>query len=125
MPQAIKFILSLFLILVFVLIVHLGFLNYFNHPLFANKIITAYIVNFATATIIYLTLFYLQYKYTAHLGFIFMAGSFIKFIIFFIVFYPFYKLDGTVSTLEFIAFFIPYSISLFFETFGIIKFLKK
>ncbi len=125
MPQATQFILTLLSFLILAFLLQIAYLHYQNLPLFANKIILAYAINFAFAVIMYFTLFLLQKKYTAQLGFIFMGGSFLKFILFFVLFYPSYKRDGVLSSLEFIAFFIPYSISLFFETLGIIKFLKK
>lgn len=125
MPQATQFILTLLSFLVLAFLLQIGYLHYQNLPLFANKIIAAYVVNFVLAVSMYFTLFFLQYKYTSQLGFIFMAGSFVKFILFFVFFYPSYKQDGLLSSLEFGAFFIPYAISLVFETLGIIKFLKK
>jgi hypothetical protein len=54
-----------------------------------------------------------------------MGGSFVKFLFFFIFLYPYYKLDGGLDSLEFAAFFVPYLISLIFETLGVIEFLKK
>ena len=44
-----------------------------------------------------------------------MAGSGLKFLLFFLLFYPSYKADGNMSTLEFISFFIPYAICLILE----------
>ena len=59
------------------------------------------------------------------LGFLFMVGSALKFAVFFIVFQPIYKQDGEVSSLEFLAFFIPYTLCLIFETFSLSKLLNK
>ncbi len=125
MHQVLKFILLLFTSLFIVFILHISYLNYKNFALFENKIILAYLINFLAAILIYLSLFLLKSKMTEQLGFLYMGGSFIKFILFFIFFYPSYKLDGEMSSLEFGAFFIPYVISLLFETLGIIQFLKK
>jgi len=120
-----KFIIALAISLVAAFILHITLLHFLSFPLFENKIISAYLINFLMAIGIYLGLFYLKTKYNDQLGFLYMGGSFIKFIIFFLVFYPSYKLDGEMDSLEFAAFFIPYSISLFYETRGVIEFLKK
>ncbi len=124
MASITKFTAILLISLVFTFLVHIFFLHYLDYPLFENKIIEAYLVNFALAILIYTSLFLLKEKYLEQLGFIFMFGSMIKFIVFFIFFNPSYKLDGNSSTLEFTSFFIPYAICLIFETLGIIKFLK-
>lgn len=45
-------------------------------------------------------------------GFIFLLGSGLKFLLFFLIFYPVYHADGTIDRMEFAAFFIPYGLSL-------------
>jgi len=123
--QIIKFIITFFLSLLIVFAIHVFYLKIQNLPLFDNKIIAAYAINFLVAIVIYISLYALKTKFKEQLGFLYMGGSFIKFILFFIFFYPSYKLDGQMSSLEFGAFFIPYVISLIFETLGVIKILKK
>jgi len=125
MSSVIKFIFILFISLLVVFSLHIAVLHFKELPLFQDKIIAAYVVNFLMATGIYLALFIFKKKYTEQLGFLYLGGSFIKFILFFIFFYPYYKADGQLTTSEFMAFFIPYAISLLFETLGVIKFLKK
>jgi len=123
--QIIKFIFTFCLSLLAVFAIHVFYLKIQNLPLFDNKIIAAYAINFLVAIVIYISLYALKTKFKEQLGFLYMGGSFIKFILFFIFFYPSYKLDGQMSSLEFGAFFIPYVISLIFETLGVIKILKK
>ena len=125
MSHVIKFIITLFISLVIAFTLHITIIYYKELPLFQDKIIAAYIINFIIATGIYLGLFISRKKYAEQLGFLYLGGSFIKFIFFFIFFYPYYKADGELTTSEFMAFFIPYVISLVFETLGVIKFLKK
>ena len=125
MHQITKFILILFTSLALVFSLHLTYLKLNSLPLFDDKIIAAYTINFFVAILIYLSLYFFKNKYLEQLGFFYMGGSFLKFILFFIFFYPAYKLDGKMSSFEFAAFFIPYAISLFFETLGVIKFLQK
>lgn len=105
--------------------IHLFVLSQLDAPLFGNRIIAAYVVNFVLALGIYLALFLLKTKMSEQLGFLYMGGSFIKFLCFFLFFYPYYKLDGDLDSYEFAAFFVPYLISLIFETLGVIEFLKK
>ena len=54
-----------------------------------------------------------------------MGGSFLKFIFFFIIFYPEYSADDDMNKVEFSAFFVPYAISLIVETVFMAKMLKK
>jgi F0F1-type ATP synthase assembly protein I len=67
------------------------------------------------AVVIFLVVEKTLNKNSAQAGFVFMAGSALKFLIFFLVFYPTYKEDDNMKTIEFIAFFIPYSICLITE----------
>ncbi len=120
-----KFSLSLLVVLVIVFSIHLAVLNQLEKPLFEDRILTAYLINYFLAVLIYLVLFLLKNKMTDQLGFLYMGGSIVKFIFFFIFFYPFYKSDGKLDSFEFAAFFIPYVISLILETLGVIKILKK
>ncbi len=103
---------------------HFYALEHLNLPLFSNKIILAYIINVALAILIYLILYFLREKQESNLGFIFMTGSLIKFGAFFLVFYPGYKADGDIQTIEFTTFFIPYAICLTIETFFLTKLLN-
>lgn len=125
MTSVIKFIITLFLSLAVIFALHVTVLHFNEQPLFQDKIIEAYVANFLMATGIYIGLFLFRKKYVEQLGFLYLGGSFVKFILFFIFFYPYYKADGQLTTSEFMAFFIPYVISLIFETLGVIKFLKK
>ena len=125
MNSILKFTSLLFVSLSIVFLIHISFLHFQDQALFQNKIVEAYVVNFIVASVIYIGLFLFRKKYKEQLGFLYLGGSFLKFIAFFIIFYPSYKLDGQMSSLEFAAFFTPYAISLIFETLGVIKFLKK
>jgi hypothetical protein len=125
MHKITKFILILFISLALAFSLHITYLKFNNLSLFDDKIIIAYGLNFLVAILIYLSLYFFKKKYLEQLGFLYMGGSFLKFILFFIFFYPTYKQDGEMSSFEFAAFFIPYCISLIIETLGVINFLKK
>ncbi|MDG1374036.1 MAG: DUF6168 family protein [Flavobacteriaceae bacterium] len=104
---------------------HLFLLQSKGLPLFENKILASYIINtFLTIGIVFL-LFKLKEKYTNQIGFLFLGSSFIKFLTFFVVFYGAYKADGSIKTLEFLAFFIPYSLCLILETTYLSKWLNE
>ena len=105
--------------------IHLFILNSKSLPLYDNKILLAYVVNAVLAISIFGFLFKMKNKYKEQLGFLFLGGSAVKFVVFFIVFYPSYKVDGDISKLEFAAFFVPYLLSLFLETFSLAKWLNK
>lgn len=105
--------------------IHLVILNAFHFPLFENRIVLSYIVNLILVIIIFGTLYLLKEKYKSQLGFLFLVGSFLKFAVFFILFYPFYKLDNIITKLEFAAFFVPYVIGLILESVSLSKWLNK
>jgi len=120
-----KFSLTLIIVLSIVFGTHIFVLYQLGLPLFDNLIVASYLVNCSLALVIYLSLFLLKNKMSEQIGFLYMGGSFVKFLFFFIFFYPYYKLDGGLDSLEFAAFFVPYAISLIFETLGVMEFLKK
>jgi len=105
--------------------VHLFVLNLLELPLFDNRIILSYIVNTAFVIAVFGMLYHFRERFKSQLGFLFLAGSLIKFTIFFIVFNPYYRLDGSVSKTEFATFFVPYAIGLILETYYLTKWLNK
>lgn len=104
--------------------IHLIILNSLGLPLFENRIVLSYGVNLVLIIFIFGILYLLKEKYKSQLGFLFLVGSFLKFTIFFILFYPFYKLDGVITKLEFTAFFIPYVIGLILESVSLSRWLN-
>ncbi|MEX0362721.1 MAG: DUF6168 family protein [Allomuricauda sp.] len=119
-----KFIALLLLLLLLSFGAHLGILSLRDLPLFDNLIMLSYVVNAILAAVIFLLLYKFREKLKNQIGFLFMGGSLLKFVFFFLLFYPTYKSDGDMSGLEFAAFFVPYAISLFLETFFTSKMLK-
>lgn len=119
------FSIKLIIVLSIAFAVHLFILSAKGLPLYENKIVLAYVVNAILAISIFGFLFKMKDKYKEQLGFLFLGGSALKFIVFFIVFYPFYKADGEISKLEFAAFFVPYLLSLLLETISLAKWLNK
>jgi hypothetical protein len=73
------------------------------------------VVNYLLAAVVLIVVEKTLNKNSAQAGFVFMAGSALKFLVFFLVFYPIYKADDEMQAVEFAAFFIPYSICLIAE----------
>ncbi len=119
-----QFLLFLSVIILVVFGLHLLVLNTNKLSLFDHKIITSYVLNIVLAVSIYLFLYLNRIKYKAELGFLYMAGSFLKLLFFGLFLYPSYHKDGSVSKLEFFTFFIPYVTCLVIETYFLIKLLN-
>jgi hypothetical protein len=83
------------------------------------------VVNGILATSIYIGLYLAREKLKNQIGFLFMGGSLLKFVFFFIIFYPVYNTDDTMDKMEFSAFFLPYTIALIIETVFMAKTLNK
>ncbi|TXG37125.1 hypothetical protein [Seonamhaeicola maritimus] len=113
---------SLFYVIAFGL--HLAVLSTLNYPLFDNYILLSYVLNLVLVIVVFGLLYLLRKKYKSQLGFLFLAGSLVKFAVFFIVFQPLFKQDGVVSKLEFASFFIPYVLGLIIETISLSKWLN-
>lgn len=84
----------------------------------------AYSVNTAATFLILVAIYLLRKRMFSQIGFLFLAGSMLKFLLFFLLFNPTYREDGIVSRPEFIGFFIPYCLSLTIETLAVSKLLK-
>lgn len=118
------FIVKLMIALALLFTIHIIILHLLELPLFENRIALSYCINFMLAVGIYVLLFKLRVKYLDLLGFIYMAGSFLKFIFFFLFFYPYYRENGNMDAIEATTFMTPYVLCLFFETFFLIKLLN-
>lgn len=104
---------------------HTYFYNQTGVPYSFIWLFIAYAVNGALALSIFLFLYYFREKYEHQMGFLFMSGSLLKFLVFFILFYPVYKADGIISRTEFGSFFIPYILALVTETIAVSKMLNR
>lgn len=105
--------------------IHLGVLSFLGKDPLEYSITIAYLANTITALFITIGLLNAPERYKNSLGFLFMGGSFLKFTVFFIFFYPAYKEDGEIGKQEFSTFFIPYAVCLFFETKALIHRLSQ
>ena len=96
--------------------VHFMTINVFDLQADISLLILSYALNYLMALLIVLLILKYISKLKTYIGFLFMLGSFLKFAVFFIWFYPIFKEDGVIDKIEFSLFFIPYVVSLIFET---------
>ncbi|WP_394369016.1 DUF6168 family protein [Hyunsoonleella ulvae] len=90
-----------------------------------QELLFSYTANLFMACSVIIILFLCSKKFNDQLGFVFMASSLLKFVAFFIFFYPKYNMDGKLTKIEFFTFFIPYAICLIVESVIISKFLSQ
>ena len=119
-----SFYFSLGLVCLLVFGVHILVLYLLGLPLFGYMMVQAYLLNVFLAIVIFSFLFLFRVKWKDQIGFLFLGGSMLKFVFFFIFFYPVYKGDGQMETMEFISFFIPYLVCLLLETLFTAKMLN-
>ncbi|MBT8261135.1 MAG: hypothetical protein KJN82_07470 [Bacteroidia bacterium] len=125
MNKLLSFTLRLVIIVGVAFALHILALYYLELTLFENKIVLSYVLNTILAFAIFGFLFKYRAKLKNYIGFLFLAGSLLKFTAFFILIYPSYKADGDISKLEFAAFFIPYLLCLVIETSSLVKWLNQ
>ena len=85
----------------------------------------SYLVNHALAAVIFAFLFRWRRRHIEKLGFLFMAGTGLKFLTFFFVFYPSFRADGELNQAEFLLFFVPYALSTLVETVFLARILNR
>ncbi|GEM_PF-383923 len=90
-----------------------------------HGLVKSYVFNVIFTISAYSLLVYLKENYASSIGFIFIATGFLKFIFFFVMFYPIYTLDNKISRIEFSEFFIPYLLCLGLEVYFLIKTVLK
>lgn len=84
----------------------------------------SYLFNFFMAYGIVTGLYLVRIRMRQQIGFLFIGGSLLKFLVFFLFFYPSFTADGTISRAEFSSFFVPYFIALATETYYTASMLK-
>jgi len=119
------FIIQLTSVLVLAFGLHIFIIKSFQSTPFGHLIIEAYAFNYIFALLCFLALNLGQKKYAERLGFVFLVLSGLKFLFFFLLFYPSYKSDGVLEHMEFFNFFVPYSVSLTVEVYNIVRGLNR
>ena len=105
--------------------IHVFLLNNIGSLQLAARITETYLGLYVLNSFIFLGLYKLKETQAQSLGFLFMFGSALKFIFFFIFLYPIYKSDGVLTKIEFFTFFIPYAVSLIHETIYLVRILNQ
>ncbi|MBO0330954.1 hypothetical protein [[Muricauda] lutisoli] len=95
-----------------------------GHDLSSLQVVKSYILNAIMALIVFFAIYLFRNKYRDLLGFFFLGGSLLKFLLFFIFLYPGFNQDGSLERLEFLVFFVPYGFALVLETFFLVKLLN-
>jgi hypothetical protein len=93
----------------------------FSFKMFENLFLEAYLFNGSFAWLSYILLRIMNRKKPELTGFIFMGGSALKFLLFLLIFYPTYYIDGGISRMEFASFFVPYALCLTAEGIYFVK----
>ncbi|MGB5359349.1 MAG: hypothetical protein WBN27_05340 [Eudoraea sp.] len=106
-------------------LLHAGFLFARNPDVDYRLLLLGYLINFAMALGIYSAMLYFAEKQNKNLGFLFMFGSTLKFIFYFLIFDPIFMLDAKLTKVEFFIFFVPYFSCLLVETFSLIKLMRE
>ncbi|PCE66395.1 DUF6168 family protein [Sediminicola luteus] len=104
--------------------IHLGVRWLQDSDLWAHQIRGTYLFNGIMALGIYILLYAFRKRLKHQLGFLYMAGSLLKFALFFFIFYPGYQADGDMVRAEFLSFFAPYVICLSVGTLFTAKMLQ-
>lgn len=89
-----------------------------------HLLLSAYLFNILFAAFSVFALLQINKKNPAITGFVFLGLSLMKFIVFYIAFYPVYYDDRTISRQEFFSFFTPYAVSLAAEIVYLSKALR-
>ena len=118
------FIYGFTLLLVISFFIHYTVLKNLSISLSSSKLIEAYLINGLLVILFLIIIKIFLQKIKTNLGFIFIAFSLLKFVLFFIFINPTYKLDNTTTIVEFTSFFIPYSICIIIEILFLAKLLN-
>jgi len=121
---AITFSIKLLLSISILFIIHIEILNILKFPMFDNKIVLSYVVNFLMASVIFTLLYSLKNKFESLIGFFYLGGSFLKFAVFFLLLYPFFRQDNQITKPEIFSFLAPYFLCLIMETYALVKLMN-
>jgi hypothetical protein len=116
---------KLLLFLLFVLTAHLSVNFHLTIDSSAHLLPLSYVLNYLLVLVSYFIIILAKAKGSHSLGYLFLAGFFLKIAVFMIFFNPIYKADDQIVPQEFFAFFVSYVFCLAFETKIIVKILNQ
>ena len=89
-----------------------------------DLLLASYAINCLLAGAIVWSLYFFRRRLRTPIGFLFIGGCLLKFLVFFALIYPGFQADGDMSRPEFASFFIPYLLALLAETYFTAKMLR-
>ncbi|MDG1333586.1 MAG: hypothetical protein P8P74_14715 [Crocinitomicaceae bacterium] len=105
--------------------IHVYLHSAYDYALLGSFIVASYLFNFGFVIVEIWLLNTRRMKEGANLGNVYLGMSMLKFLVFFAVFIPLFKMDGVQDRFEYFGFFIPYAICLVAGTVFLIQVLKK
>lgn len=100
--------------------IHSGYISVLDEA----TIYKSYGVNLFLGVIVFVVIEILKKTQPNILGFIFLAGSLLKFLIYFVYIYPLLIETGELTKPKFFVFFIPYSICLIIEIIFLVRLMN-
>jgi hypothetical protein len=120
----IRYLIALIVMLGISFVLHAWVRDQSGLPPIGDLLVASYLFNFFMAFSIFAGLYAVRYRMKQQIGFLFIGGSFLKFLVFFLFFYPSFTADGSISRAEFSSFFVPYFLALATETYFTASMLK-
>lgn len=119
-----KFILVSFALLSISLFLHHEIVTRIEVNFNPSSLVICYLTNYILAVIIFIVIDKLRVTQTPLIGYIFLFGSLLKFLVYFVLIYPILTEDEALTKLKFFFFFIPYAICLIVEVIFLVKLLN-
>ncbi len=128
MPKMTRKIINFFLLLSMVVLITAATHYFIGEALFESRdsenFLLTYSFNYVFTLAMAIFLILMKERKSDQLGFAYLGGISVKFILFFILIYPQVKSDGQVSRPEFANFFIPFTVCLLTEILFLIRLLR-
>jgi len=115
-----RFLLTSLILLSLSLYIHSGYVSSLDE----TTMFKSYGVNLILGIIVFVVIEFLKKSQTNSIGFIFLAGSMFKFLIYFVYIYPLLIESGELTKPKFFVFFIPYSICLIVEIIFLVRLMN-
>tara|TARA_B100000614_G_C14419087_1_gene441126 strand:+ start:119 stop:502 length:384 start_codon:yes stop_codon:yes gene_type:complete len=90
-----------------------------------DHLLELYLINAFAAILVYNLAVFFRKTQKDHLGYFFLAGTALKFFVFFVYVLPIFKEDGNQTKEEFFSFFVPYAVALIVETISLVLLLNQ
>lgn len=119
-----RFVIGLLIVLGITFPVHGYIQSLMGFGFLGKHIVQDYVFNATFAILFFAITEWKKKQLGTYLGYAFLFSSILKFMLFLTLLYPHYKIDNKLKSADFAAFFIPYAICLFYETFAMVKRLK-